>query len=116
MACKAIEANAESHAVDFAVVEASAPGCLAELPDPDAVFVGGGGLDVLRAGAARRPVRLVVALAAVERVGPALAALDGAGYAAEAVQLQANRYTALPDGTHRLAATNPVHLVSGVLR
>ena len=41
---------------------------------------------------------------------------SGAGYAAEAVQLQANRYTALPDGTHRLAATNPVHLVTGVLR
>jgi len=31
------------------------------------------------------------------------------------VQLQANRLAALPDGTHRLAATNPVYLVCGVL-
>ena len=116
VACQGIRDNARAHGVELAVVGAAAPDCLAELPDPDAVFIGGGGLDVLRAGAARRPARLVVALAAVERVGPALAALDGAGYAAEAVQLQANRYTALPDGTHRLAATNPVHLVSGVLR
>ena len=116
VACKAIEANAESHAVDFAVVEASAPGCLAELPDPDAVFVGGGGLAVLRACADRRPARLVAAFAAVERVGPALVALAAAGYDAEGVQLQANRLTPLPDGSHRLAAVNPVHLVSGRLK
>jgi len=115
-ACEAIRANARLFGVELAVVEAAAPDCLAELPEPDAVFVGGGGLDVLRACAARRPARLVAALAAVERFGPAATALREAGYPAEGVQLQANRLAALPDGTHRLAATNPVHLVTGVLR
>jgi len=98
------------------VLEGSAPGCLDELPDPDAVFVGGGGLGVLDACAARRPARLVAAYAAVERVGPAVAALRDAGYPAEGVQLQANRLVPLPDGSHRLAAVNPVHIVSGVRR
>jgi precorrin-6B C5,15-methyltransferase / cobalt-precorrin-6B C5,C15-methyltransferase len=116
VACQAIRDNARGHGVELAVVEAAAPRCLAELPDPDAVFVGGGGLDVLRACAARRPARLVVALTAVERVGAALAAMRAAGYDTEGVQLQANRVALLPDGTHRLAATNPVHLVSGVPR
>ena len=58
----------------------------------------------------------MAAFAAVERVGPALTALADAGYAAEGVLIQASRLAALPDGTHRLAATNPVHLVTGVPR
>jgi precorrin-6Y C5,15-methyltransferase (decarboxylating) len=115
-AAAAIRINAVRYGVELAVVEDSAPACLGELPDPDAVFVGGGGLGVLGACAARRPARLVAAYAAVERVGPALAVLDGAGYSAEGVQLQANRLAPLPDGSHRLAATNPVHVVSGVRR
>jgi precorrin-6Y C5,15-methyltransferase (decarboxylating) len=58
----------------------------------------------------------VAAYAAVERVGPALAILTGAGYVADGVQLQANRLAPLPGGSHRLAAVNPVHVVSGVRR
>jgi precorrin-6Y C5,15-methyltransferase (decarboxylating) len=112
-ACGTVRTNAARHGVELAVVEGSAPDCLAELPDPDAVFVGGGGLPVLEACAARRPARLVAGYAAVERVGPALSILDGAGYRAEGVQVQANRLAALPGGTHRLAATNPVYLISG---
>jgi precorrin-6Y C5,15-methyltransferase (decarboxylating) len=97
------------------VVAGAVPGCLAALPDPDAVFVGGGGLPVLAACAARRPARIVTALAAVERAGAALTLLRAAGYAAEGVQLQASRLSPLPDGTHRLAAANPVFVVSGEL-
>jgi precorrin-6Y C5,15-methyltransferase (decarboxylating) len=115
-ACTTIRANAGAYDVDVGVVESAAPRCLAELPDPDAVYVGGGGLDVLRACAERRPDRLVAGYAAVERVGPALSTLDSAGYATEGVALNANRLVPLPDGTHRLAATNPVYVVSGVLR
>jgi precorrin-6Y C5,15-methyltransferase (decarboxylating) len=114
-ACGTIRANARTHGVELAVVHGAAPECLDGLADPDAVFVGGGGPEVLHACAARRPARLVVALAAVERVGPALATLRAAGYETEGVQLQANRLLGLPDGAHRLAATNPVSLVSGVL-
>ena len=114
-ACTAIRTNAANHQVELSVVEAVAPHCLSGLPDPDAAYVGGGGLDVLQACAARRPSRLVAGYAAVERVGPALATLRDNGYRAEGVQLAASRLTPLPDGTHRLAATNPVYLVSGVL-
>jgi precorrin-6Y C5,15-methyltransferase (decarboxylating) len=114
-ACTAIRDNAARHRVAPAVIEAAAPDCLAELPDPDAVFVGGGGLGVLAACVARRPARLVAGYAAVERVGPALSALTSAGYRAQGVQVQASRLARLPDGTHRLAATNPVYVLSGVL-
>ena len=115
-AAATIRSNAARHGVELAVVEESAPGCLGGLPEPDAVFVGGGGLGVLDACAARRPARLVAAYAAVERVGPALAILADAGYATDGVQLQANRLVPLPDGSHRLAAINPVYVVSGVRR
>ncbi len=113
-ACGVVAANAATHGVEVSVVHGSAPEILSGLPDPDAVFVGGGGPAVVAACAARRPARVVVALAAVERVGPTLAALGAGGYPAEGVLLQASRITPLPDGTHRLAATNPVHVMWGV--
>lgn len=97
------------------VVTGEAPACLAGLPDPDAVFVGGGGMATLEACLARRPQRIVAAFAAVDRAGPALDAMTRAGYSAEGVQLQASRLSPLPGGSHRLAALNPVFVVSGVL-
>jgi precorrin-6Y C5,15-methyltransferase (decarboxylating) len=108
-----IRRNAKAHGVAVQVVLGEAPAALADLPDPDAVFAGGGGLDTLTAAAARGPARVVAAFAAVERIGPAVTTLTGAGYRVDAAQLQANRLTALPDGTHRLAATNPVTVVWG---
>lgn len=113
-ACHTIRANAAAHHVELSIVDGQAPGSLEGLPDPDAVYVGGGGIDVLAACAARAPGRIVAGYAAVERLGPALSTLDGAGYATEAVQLNAHRVLGLPDGTHRLAATNPVYVVTGV--
>jgi precorrin-6Y C5,15-methyltransferase (decarboxylating) len=111
--CERARANATRHGVDVRVVPGEAPQSLAELPDPDAVFVGGGGPNVIEAVAARRPARIVVALAAVERAGPAIAALDAAGYATEGALVQAARFAPLPGDVHRLAATNPVFLVWG---
>jgi len=81
------------------------------------VFVGGGGSDVVEHVAALpTPRRVVVTLAALERVPVAVQALQRNGFDVDGVQLQASRMTALPDGSHRLAATNPVMLVSGVRR
>ena len=105
-------ANADRHGVDVRVMDGAAPDALRDLPDPDAVFVGGGGPDVLAAVVARRPAAVVVAFAAVEPVGPAADVLRTAGYDTGGVQLQANRLTAIGD-RHRLAATNPVTLVWG---
>jgi len=109
--CDRIRANATRHGVDVRVVPGEAPGALARLPAPDAVFAGGGGPAVIEAVAARRPARIVVALAAVERAGPAAAALAAAGYATGGALIQAARFAPLPGEVHRLAATNPVFLV-----
>ena len=109
--CERVRANAARHAVDVRIVPGEAPGAVEKLPDPDAVFVGGGGIAVIEVVAARRPARIVVALAAVERAGPAIAALTAAGYATGGALVQAARLAPLPGEVHRLAATNPVFLV-----
>ena len=106
--------NARTHGVTVRAVLGEAPAALEGLPDPDSVFIGGGGPAVVAACAARGPARIVVALAAVERIGPAAEALTQAGYAADGVLVHASRLAALPGGAHRLAATNPVALVWGV--
>lgn len=107
-----IRANAARHGVDVRVVTGAAPAALAGLPDPDAVFVGGGGVDVLAAVADRRPPRVVVTLAALDRVAPAVHLLRAAGYAVDGCQLAAARLADLPGGSLRLAATNPVVLLT----
>jgi precorrin-6Y C5,15-methyltransferase (decarboxylating) len=104
--------NAARHHAPVRVVHGTAPAVLAGLPRPDAVFVGGGGPDVVTAVAAVRPARLVVALATLERVAPTVAALEG--YDVDTVLLQVQQLQPLGDG-HRLSPTNPVFVVSGVL-
>ncbi|GLW65475.1 precorrin-6y C5,15-methyltransferase subunit CbiE [Actinomadura rubrobrunea] len=111
--CERIRANVRAHGVKVAVSRGEAPAVLEHLPDPDAVFVGGGGPEVVRACASRALRCVVVALAAVERVRPSLDALTAEGFTAQAVQLQANRLSPLPGDVHRLAAANPVFVVWG---
>lgn len=110
--CARVVANASAHRVDVRVVEGQAPAVLSDLPEPDAVFVGGGGPEVVRAAAHASP-RVVVALAAVDRLAPCRAALREAGHQVDGVQLVASRFAELPDGSVRLAATNPVLLLWG---
>jgi precorrin-6B C5,15-methyltransferase / cobalt-precorrin-6B C5,C15-methyltransferase len=109
--CARVTANAGRHGAEVRVVAGVAPGALDGLPDADAVFVGGGGLPAVAAVAARRPARIVVALAAVQRAGQVTEALVGAGYTVDGTLLQASRLAPLPDGAHRLAAANPVFLL-----
>ncbi len=112
-ACERIGVNAAGHGVYVDVVHGIAPACLLDLPQPDAVFVGGGGLDVVRGCAERGPRALVVTLAAVDRVGETWRALRQAGYSADGVLLQSSRLQPLPGEAHRLAATNPVFVLWG---
>lgn len=107
-----LEANVKAFGIDVQVVRGAAPQALQGLPAPDAVFVGGGGVDVVRAVVGHRPARLVVALATVERVTPVLEAMDA--YHPDAVLLESSRLQPLGTG-HRLAPTNPVFVVSGAL-
>jgi precorrin-6Y C5,15-methyltransferase (decarboxylating) len=112
--CARIRANAARHGVYLRVIQGRAPGTLSGLPPADAVFVGGGDAEVLASAIRQgRPERVVVTLAAVQRVGQTADLLAGLGYPPEGVQLQSSRLTPLPSGQHRLAAQNPVFLLWG---
>jgi precorrin-6Y C5,15-methyltransferase (decarboxylating) len=111
-----IRANAAAHGVDVQTVHGAAPGALHRLPDPDAVFVGGGGeeLPAIVAACARRARRaVVVTLAALDRVSAVRDALAGAGFLPDGVLLQSSRLAPLPGAVTRLAATNPVFVLWG---
>jgi len=108
--------NAAAHGVPVRTVAGVAPAALAALPDPDLVFVGGGGGDlpaILDAAVPRTRRAVVVTLAIVERAGPALEQLQALGLTVDATLVQASRLVPLAGG-HRLAAENPVVVVSGV--
>ncbi len=104
-----IGANAASFAVAVRVHVGEAPACLADLPDPDRVFVGGGGLAVLDTCTERlRPGGQIVAT---------YACLDRAAAAAQRLgsltQVNVARGRRLPDGGLRLESENPVFVVWG---
>lgn len=109
-------ANAAAHGVDMQVMHGTAPGALTDLPEPDAVFVGGGGPDLpeIVATCARRARRaVVVTLAALDRVPRVRAALAAAGRRPDGVLLQSSRLAPLPGNVTRLAAANPVFVLWG---
>ena len=91
-------------------MEGEAPEVLAELPDPDRVFVGGGGLNVLESVMGRlRPDGVVVATyAALDRAAAAASRLG------HVVQVAVSRGVPLGgSGALRLAAENPVFVCWG---
>jgi precorrin-6Y C5,15-methyltransferase (decarboxylating) len=108
-----VAANAGARRLAVQTVRGEAPAALAGLPDPDAVFVGGGGPQVTAACAARRPRVVVAAVAALDRVRPTWEALVAAGMDVDGTQLAASRLRPLPGGSLRLAAENPVTLIWG---
>jgi precorrin-6Y C5,15-methyltransferase (decarboxylating) len=104
-----VNENAQRHRVGVHVVTGSAPEVLAGLPAPDRVFVGGGGLPVLRVALER--------LAPGGRIVATYAALDRAAVAADLlgnlVQVGVDTGRRLPDGSWRLEAHNPVFVAWG---
>jgi precorrin-6Y C5,15-methyltransferase (decarboxylating) len=113
-ACELIRQNAGT--ADVRVAAQSAPEAFEGLPDPDAVFVGGGGLEALSGVLARTPETVVATYAAVDRAAAARRLMTDAGYAVEGGQLSAARFADLPGGSFRLDAQNPVFLLSGRAR
>lgn len=98
------------------VVPGKAPEALAELPVPDAVFIGGseGRLrDIIDAVLAANPKsRLCVSAISLETLSAALDFFAAHGIAAEVAQISVSR--AKPGGKlHLLLANNPVFLISG---
>jgi precorrin-6Y C5,15-methyltransferase (decarboxylating) len=113
--CARIRRNVDRHRVYVQLVEGEAPEALRNLPEPDAVFVGGTGGDFeeivkLAAVGARRSV--VLALVTLERVVPAGEILESCGLEVETTFLQTSRIKGIGN-LHRLAAESAVFVVCG---
>lgn len=111
--CVRIVANASRHGVAVRLVDEAAPDALTGLPEPDAIFIGGGGPRVIRACVEAGADRVVVALAGIDRLATARDLLRDTGYRTEGCQISAARLADVPNGTSRLAAINPVFLLWG---
>ena len=111
--CVRIVANAARYGVDVRLEDGTAPDVLAGLPRPDAVFVGGGGPNVVRACAEVGAERVVVALASLDRFALSRDALRAGGYQVDGAQISAARLVDLPNGTSRLTGGNPVLVMWG---
>lgn len=115
-ACELIRANRRRFgAWNLTLVQGTAPEALADLPAPDAVFIGGtkGTLEpVLDAVLEKNPrARICVSAIALETLSAAVSALTARGLTAEAAQISVSRLR--PAGKlHLLTANNPVFLIS----
>lgn len=116
-ACALIRQNREKfHAYNLSLIEGTAPQVLADLPAPDAVFIGGtkGSMaEVVDAALAKNPnARLCISAIALETLSAAIAALAAHGQAAEVTQLAVSR-TRPAGKLHLLMANNPIFLITG---
>ena len=116
-ACGLIRQNRETfHACNLTLVEGRAPAALADLPAPDAVFIGGtkGGMEaVVDTVLARNPnARICISAIALETLSAAVAALTAHGLAAEVTQIAVSR-TRPAGRLHLLMANNPIFLITG---
>lgn len=116
--CELIRQNrADFGTYNLELIEGEAPEALADLPAPDAAFIGGSGghLEaIVKALVERNPaVRIVIAAVTLETLAAAGAALQAAGVAdVETVQLAVSRGEPLGRYT-QLKAQNPIFLVAG---
>lgn len=106
-----IRANAERHCVSVDVVTDSAPGVFDDLPRPDRVFVGGGGIQVLHdAHHALEPGGCTVATHVMVET-----AVEAWKLLGNMVQISASRAVDIASG-FRLDAMNPVFVSWGPAR
>ncbi|MFH1090631.1 MAG: precorrin-6y C5,15-methyltransferase (decarboxylating) subunit CbiE [Pseudomonadota bacterium] len=113
-----IKANRKKFgAAGLEVVQADLPDGLDGLPDPDRVFIGGGGSrapEIIRAAALRLPHGGIMVAAAVnlDNLEKARTAMSAAGLSPQVTQVQISRSAALA-GDQYLKPLNPVWLVKG---
>ena len=113
--CARIRRNADRLGIHVQLVEGEAPEALRELPEPDAVFVGGTGGDfeeIVKLAAVRARRSVVLALVTLERVVPAGEILEGCGLKVETTFLQTSRMKGIGN-LHRLAAESAAFVVWG---
>jgi precorrin-6Y C5,15-methyltransferase (decarboxylating) len=99
------------------IIADTAPQALAALPDPDSVFIGGSGGElpkILDEVASRlQPAGRVVAnFATLERTNETNRWFQQRGFQTEINMINAARSKAMPDGSVRLEALNPVFIVT----
>jgi precorrin-6B C5,15-methyltransferase / cobalt-precorrin-6B C5,C15-methyltransferase len=113
--CARIRENAARHGACVKTVEGEAPEALHDLPEPDAVFIGGSGgnfEEIVKLCAVRARRSMVLNLVTLERVIPAGEILADCGLEVETTFLQASRVKGV-GALHRLAAETAVFVVSG---
>ena len=113
--CVHIRRNAERHNAHVQLVQGAAPDALHDLPEPDAIFVGGTGgafEEIIKLSAVRARRVVVLALVTLERVVPAAQLLEDCGLEVETIFQQISRMKGV-GGLHRLAAESAVFVVSG---
>ncbi|NJQ07572.1 precorrin-6y C5,15-methyltransferase (decarboxylating) subunit CbiE [Streptomyces lonarensis] len=109
-ACARATAGARAAGVELQVVHGGAPQALGDLPEPDAIRVGGGGPRTLRACADRRPPRIVTHALTRDEAESAGGVLAAAGYRVRCTLLQA---VALDTETWSEENRNVAFLLSG---
>lgn len=113
-----IRANRDRYGIaNLEVVEAELPGGLSRLPDPDRVFIGGGGralMETVALAGRRLPPDgiIVVNTVLLESLRAALDTLRKGGLTADVVQIQVSRSRPLAE-SDRLEAMNPVWIIRG---
>lgn len=113
-----IRANRDRYGVaNLEVVEAELPEGLAQLPDPERIFIGGGGRalgETVAVACRRLPPDgiLVVNTVLMDSLHATVKSLREGGLAADVVQVQVSRSRPLAD-SDRLTAMNPVWIIQG---
>ena len=115
--CALIKANREKFRTrNLVLVEGLAPAALADLPAPDAVFIGGskGSLAaIVDAALDKNPdARICVSAIALESLSAAVAALTAKGRTVQVSQIAVSRARAV-GGLHLMMAQNPIYLITG---
>ena len=115
--CALIRANRQRFlARNLTLVEGLAPAALADLPAPDAVFIGGskGSLAaIVNAALEKNPAARICASAiALETLSAAVAALTARGRTVQVSQIAVSRARAV-GGLHLMMAQNPIYLITG---
>ena len=113
--CARIRRNAARHGAYVEVVEGTAPEALRDLPEPDAVFVGGTGgsfEEIVKLCAVRARRTVVLTLIGLERVVPAGRVLKDCGLEVETALVQTSSVRGIAS-MHRLVPEGVVFLVCG---
>jgi precorrin-6Y C5,15-methyltransferase (decarboxylating) len=98
------------------VVQADLPAGMADLPDPDRVFIGGGGqilADIVRSAAHRLKPQgiMVINTVLIANLATAVQNLESLCFDVDVVQIQVSGARPMPF-SHRLEAANPVWIIT----